>query len=63
MISECEGIGGDITEEESRKFASLLKERYIAEIKEAIALFEKFEGFNPSGSGICVHDSEGEHWV
>lgn len=63
MISECEGIGGDITEEESRKLASLLKERYIAEIKEAIALFERFGGFAPSGSGICVHDSEGEHWV
>ncbi|MCZ7385838.1 MAG: YkgJ family cysteine cluster protein [Candidatus Methanoperedens sp.] len=63
MISECEGIGGDITEEESRKLATLLKERYIAEIKEAIALFEKFRGFNLSGSGICVHDSEGEHWV
>ncbi len=63
MISECEGIGGEITEEESRKLTSLLKERYIAEIKEAIALFEKFRGFNPSGSGICVHDSEGEHWV
>ncbi|MDD5474820.1 MAG: YkgJ family cysteine cluster protein [Candidatus Methanoperedens sp.] len=63
MISECEGIGGDITEEDSRKLASVLKERYIAEIKEAIALFEKFEGFNPSGKGICVHDSEGEHWV
>lgn len=63
MVSECEGIGGDISEEESRKLASLLKERYIAEIKEAIALFEKFEGFNPSGKGVCVHDSEGEHWV
>jgi len=63
MVSECEGIGGEISEEESRKLASLLKERYIAEIKEAIALFERFEGFAPSGSGICVHDSEGEHWV
>ncbi len=63
MISECEGIGGDISEEESRKLASLLKERYIAEIKEAIALIERFEGFAPSGSGICVHDSEGEHWI
>ncbi|MFZ2410056.1 MAG: YkgJ family cysteine cluster protein [Candidatus Methanoperedens sp.] len=63
MVSECEGIGGDITEEDSRKLASLLKERYIAEIKEAIALFERFRGFAPSGNGICVHDSGGEHWV
>jgi Fe-S-cluster containining protein len=63
MISECEGIGGDISEEDSRKLAALLKDRHIAEIKESISLFERFGGFNPSGSGICVHDSEGEHWV
>ena len=43
--------------------AALLKERYINEIREAIALIEKFNGFNPGGSGnVCVHDSEGEHW-
>ncbi len=63
MISECEGIGGDITEEDCRKLAALLKERYIAEIKESIALLERFRGFNPTGSGVCIHDSEGEHWV
>ncbi len=63
MVSECEGIGGEISEEDSRKLAALLKERYIAEIKESIALLEKFRGFNPTGSGVCVHDSEGEHWV
>ncbi len=62
-VCECAGIGGEINNNESRKLASLLKERYIAEIKESIALFERFRGFNPSGSGICVHDSEGEHWV
>ncbi len=63
MISECEGIGGDISEGESRKLASLLRERYIAEIKESVALLERFRGFNPTGSGVCIHDSEGEHWV
>jgi Fe-S-cluster containining protein len=63
MVSECEGLGGAMGGEESRKLAALLKERYIAEIKESAALLERWSGFKPSGIGICVHDSEGEHWV
>ncbi|MCZ7395607.1 MAG: YkgJ family cysteine cluster protein [Candidatus Methanoperedens sp.] len=63
MVSECEGLGGEMSGEESRKLAALLKERYISEIKESAALLERFEGFKPRGTGICVHDSEGEHWV
>ncbi len=61
MVSECAGLGGRISIEESNKLAALLKERYIAEIKESTSLLEKFKGFTP-GIGICVHDSEGEHW-
>lgn len=63
MVSECSGVGGEITTKESLKLAALLKERYIAEIKESISLLERFKGFNPTGGGVCVHDSEGEHWV
>ncbi len=63
MISECEGLGGEINGEESRMLAALLKERYIAEIKESAALLARFKGFKPKRTGICVHDSEGEHWV
>lgn len=62
VVSECAGVGDKISNEESRKLAALLKERYVAEIKESISLFEKFDGFKPTGCGICVHDSEGEHW-
>jgi Fe-S-cluster containining protein len=63
-ICECMGIGGTISDMESLEQAGLLKERYITEIKESIALFEKFKGFNPGGNGsVCVHDSEGEHWI
>lgn len=63
-ISECEGLGNTISDEDAMKMATLLKERYIAEIRESIALLEKFRGFAPSGKGdICVHDSEGEHWL
>ncbi|MBU4221546.1 MAG: YkgJ family cysteine cluster protein [Euryarchaeota archaeon] len=64
MVSECEGLGGAISKEEAAKMAALLKERYIAEIRESIALLEKFRGFKPGGRGnICIHDSEGEHWI
>lgn len=64
MVSDCSGIGADISNTESLELAKLLKERYIIEIKEAIALLDKFNGFNPGGSGnVCVHDSEGEHWI
>ncbi|MBU4340816.1 MAG: YkgJ family cysteine cluster protein, partial [Euryarchaeota archaeon] len=42
MVSECEGLGGNISKEEAAKMAELLKERYIAEIRESIALLEKF---------------------
>jgi len=63
-VSECMGIGGKISNEESMKLAALLKQRYITDIRESIALLEKFNGFIPGGSGnICVHDSEGEHWL
>ncbi len=64
MVSECEGIGEPIDEKEAMNIARLLKERYIAEIRESIALIEKFRGFRPGGLGnICVHDSQGEHWI
>ncbi len=63
MTSECQGLGGRISNEKSLKLAVLLKERYIAEIKESVALLERFNGFNPGRGSICVHDSEGEHWV
>jgi len=64
MVSECEGLRNTINVVDAMKMAKLLKERYIAEIRELIALLEKFRGFAPSGKGdICVHDSEGEHWL
>jgi Fe-S-cluster containining protein len=62
-VSECMGVGGNISSKESLIIAALLKERYSNEIRESIALLERFNGFNPGISGnVCVHDSEGEHW-
>ena len=64
MVSECEGLGRAISKEDAVKIAALLKERYTTEIIEMITLLEKFRGFIPGGRGdICVHDSEGEHWI
>jgi hypothetical protein len=58
------GLGGNISDKESLELAGLLKERYVLEIKESISILEKFNGFNPGGNGsVCVHDSEGEHWI
>jgi Fe-S-cluster containining protein len=63
-VSECIGLGSHISNEESLELAGPLKERYVLEIKESIAILEKFQGFNPGGNGrMCVHDSEGEHWI
>jgi Fe-S-cluster containining protein len=64
VVSECSGLGGEISNAERLKLAVMLKERYVTEIREMISLFENFKGFNPGCKGkICVHDSEGEHWV
>lgn len=64
MVCECEGIGEDMRLQESLELAALLKERYLTEIQETIALIERFRGFNPDGEGaLCVHDSSGEHWI
>jgi len=63
-VCECMGLGGNINDRESFELARQLKERYIQEIKDSIAVLEMFKGFNPGGSGkVCVHDSDGEHWI
>ena len=63
MISECAGIGSTMCIEESKRIAIMLKERYVAEIRDSIAVLEHFRGFRPTGRDICVHDGEGEHWI
>jgi len=53
-VSECMGLGGNISSKKSLELAALLKERYITEIKESIALLERFKGFIPDGCRQCV---------
>lgn len=66
-FSECRGLGSKVGMKDSEKIAAALKERSVTEIKETIALLEKYSDFErgrPSISGVCiVHDSEGEHRI
>lgn len=65
--SECRGLGKKIGSDEAERIAALVIERSITEIREAIALLERYKDFDrgsPKESGaFIVHDSEGEHSI
>jgi Fe-S-cluster containining protein len=67
MYSECRGLGGKIETIEADKLAERIILRYLFEIKEAIALLERYRDFERgearTGVGCIVHDSEGEHMI
>jgi Fe-S-cluster containining protein len=48
---ECEGIGDRISAEESRKLAESLLSRYISELEDTLAMYEKFEDFKKGEKG------------
>ncbi len=70
---ECEGLGVHISAEESRKLAGSLLSRYVSELEDTLAMYEKYEDFertekgheiakNNLEKGTCiyiVHDSRG----
>ncbi len=70
---ECEGLGNLISWEESLKLAGDLLTRYLAELEDMLAVYEKFENFEKEGKGLelarenmekgkctyIVHDSSG----
>lgn len=70
---ECEGLGDHISAEESRKLAETLLSRYISELEDTLAMYEKYEDFEKGKEGpdiarnnlerdMCiyiVHDSRG----
>lgn len=70
---ECEGLGCPISGEESRKLAEALLSRYVSELEDMLAMYEKFENFEKgekgpelarknAEKGACtyiVHDSSG----
>ena len=75
-VSDCEGLGSKITPKDSLKMASDVIDRYVVEIEDTIALYEKFEGIatkpkcteiaatHPCGKKdvvYVVHDSNGTH--
>jgi len=70
---ECEGLGDHISLEESRKLANSLLSRYISELEDTLAMYEKYDDFERTGKGLeiarsnlekgtcvyIVHDSKG----
>jgi hypothetical protein len=67
MCSECRGLGGKIEPGGAWRMAEQLIMRYVTEMREAIALLERYRNFergDANKSGVCiVHDSEGEHRI
>ena len=63
--SECSGLGRKMEMDRAREIAGQLILRHITEIKEAIALTERYEDFQRGNcqedGSYVVHDSEGEH--
>jgi uncharacterized protein len=66
MLSECRGLGGEISMPQAEEMAGRLIMRHIIEIEEALALLKNYRDFErgvPGKGGIIVHDSEGEHRI
>ena len=64
-FSECRGLGGEVEPDTAKKMAERLILRQVTEIREAVALLEKYQDFERGEAGEdgrrIVHDSEGEH--
>lgn len=52
QVSLCEGLGGAIGQHESFALAVNVLDRYIAELKETILTYEKFEAFERGNKNI-----------
>lgn len=74
-ISDCKGLGSDISYAGSLALSRLVLDRYICELKESILVYQHYEHFEPLGANVgfslerfkkghvfyIVHDSEGAH--
>jgi Fe-S-cluster containining protein len=56
---ECEGLGRDISREDSEALARALKERAVRELTEAIGVRDEYEPVDRAAGEVVVHDSEG----
>jgi hypothetical protein len=52
QTSECEGLGDDISLEDSLVLARELVDRYVAEIKDTILIYENFEETKSSPDSV-----------
>ncbi|WP_167880870.1 YkgJ family cysteine cluster protein [Methanococcoides sp. AM1] len=55
--SECEGLGDDISHEDSVVLARDLIDRYITEINDTIHLYENFEGIQNSSDSLDIFNN------
>jgi len=51
---ECEGLGDHISAEEIRKLAETLLSRYISELEDTLAMYEKYEDFERGKEGLDI---------
>ena len=59
LAHECEGLGRDISRDAAEELATVLKERAIQELQEAIAVRDEYEPAAEPEESVVVHDSEG----
>lgn len=51
---ECDGLGSQISKEESQKLAKVILSRYLAELEDMLAIYEKFESFEKGEKGPAI---------
>jgi hypothetical protein len=55
--SECEGIGGEITKQDSKEIAGMLLKRYLGELQDTILTYKNYDGFIPAKIGNVIAKS------
>jgi hypothetical protein len=56
-VHECEGLGREMSREDAEELATVLKERAVRELEEAVGVRDSYEPRDEEG--VVVHDSEG----
>lgn len=52
QVSECEGLGKEIGEQDSKMLAEMLLERYIGELQDTILTYKNYTGFRVGKKGM-----------
>ncbi|WP_340820107.1 YkgJ family cysteine cluster protein [Methanolobus sp. WCC4] len=52
QVSECEGLGREISEQDSKMLAEMVLERYIRELQDTILTYQNYTGFRTGEKGV-----------